>query len=151
VWFPGCPISLEGDPTQTPKVSDLRTSMSPTGRVLGLTGNTFYRHRNVTWSHVDRNRVWESAATYENGSWQTFFEETQLGAGSSWFTPSSPVQIYYDSAGSVALLGGEGGPDGAGVEGWTIVGVSSIEPRPSVAGWTGLWRIECPLLIAEGE
>lgn len=142
VWYPHCSINMEGDPRRAPLVSDLRQSMSPTGQVLGLVGNTYRRHRNVVWSHVPAAQVWGAEATYENGSWEEFFTETQLGLGSSWFAPSSPVQIYDHNNVQVGV--------DANVAGWYIVGVGSIEPRKSAGDWTGLWRIEIQQIVAVG-
>ena len=114
--------------------------MGPTGIVLGLVGNTYRRHTNLRWSHVPLASTWEEEATYDYGSWESFFNDTQLGLGLSFFTPSTPIQIY-DHAGT--LVGSD-----ATVTGWQIVGLSSIEPRKAVPGWTGLWTIEIPQLVA---
>jgi len=146
VWFPDCPINLEGDPRRAPLVSDARQSMSPTGETVTLVGNTFRRHRAIVWSHVPIAQVWDGEATYENGSWEEFFSETQLGLGSSWFTPGSPIQIYWSNAGTDTLLGAD-----ATIAGWSIIGVTSIEPQKSQADWAGLWRIELPKIVAVGS
>jgi hypothetical protein len=149
VWIPDCPLQLDGDPEQAPTISDLRTSQSPTGFVLGLSGNTFHRHTGLVYSHVARDRVWESAATYDHASWEWFFRETQLGLESSLFTPASPLQIYWNNAGTLTLLG-DAANDGAGTDGWTITGLGSVEPRPSQANYTGLFRIELGTVVSEG-
>lgn len=149
IWYPDCPLNCERDPYQAPLVSDLRTSQSPTGVVLGLTGNTFYRHRNIRWTHVPRERVWESEVTYANASWEHWFSTTQLGAGHSWFSVSSPVQIYWSNAGVDTLLGGAANSE-TGLSGWTITGLDSIEPAQSVEQWSGLFRIELPALVSSG-
>jgi hypothetical protein len=149
VWIPDWPLQLDGDPEQAPTISDLRTSQSPTGVVLGLSGNTFYRHTGLVYSHVARDRVWESAATYDHASWEWFFRETQLGLESSLFTPASPLQIYWNNAGTLTLLG-DAANDGAGTDGWTITGLGSVEPRPSQANYTGLFRIELGTVVSEG-
>jgi len=146
VWIPDCPLNIEGDPERAPLVSDARSSMSPTGQVITLVGNTYRRHRNVHWSHVPIAQVWDGEATYENASWEEFFAETQLGLNSSWFTPGSLIQIYYSNAGSDALLGAD-----ATITGWSIIGITSIEPQKSVGDWTGLWRIELPQIVAAGS
>jgi hypothetical protein len=143
LWFPDCPINLEGDPERAPIVSDARSSMSPTGEVVTLVGNTYRRHRNIVWSHVPIAQVWDGEATYENGSWEEFFSETQLGLGSSWFSPGSLVQIYWSNAGTDSLLGAD-----ATIAGWSIIGLNSIEPQKSSPDWTGHWRIELPRIVA---
>jgi hypothetical protein len=149
VWYPQCPINLDGDPSQAPRATDLRQSEGPTGRVLGLVGNVKYRHRNLVWSTVPRSQVWESAATYDNGSWETFLADVVLGQGHSWFTPSSRVQVWWENAGVDELLG-SAAVSGAGLSGWYMKGITSIEPSMVVPGWTGLWRIQIPELVSDG-
>jgi hypothetical protein len=145
LWIPDHVLNLEGDPKRAPIVSDARSSMSPTGQVVTLVGNTYRRHRGLVWSHVKQDRVWDGENTLENSTWEEFVSETQLGLGSSWFTPGSLVQIYYYNAGGEALLGAD-----ATIPGWSIVGVRSIEPQKAVGNWTGLWRIELPQIVAAG-
>ena len=147
VWLPDCPLNLEGDPKRAPLVSDLRQSVGPTGQVLSLSGNTFKRHKRVVWSHVPLERVWESEATLDYASWEWFFKETQLGLGLSWFSVGSLVQIY-DHAGNQVGIDDNGG---VGPDGWSIIGVNSIEPAKSIDRWLGRWRIEIPQLIAVGS
>lgn len=150
VWFPGCPLNLEGDPAVAPRVTDTRYSQSPTGFVLGLSGNSFYRHRGIVWSHVARSQAWETAATYANGSYETFAKDAFYGMGHAWFTPASPVQIYWNDAGTDRALGYTFNSS-AGVPGWAVINVASTEPKKSSADWTGLWRIEFADVIAVGS
>lgn len=143
LWIPDCPIWMQGDPKRAPRVSDLRTTTSPTGVVYGLVGNFSYRHRQVRWSHVALAKTWEVAATTTNASFEFFFGETQLGLGSSWFTPASAVKIY-DHAGNVV------GSDKS-IASWFVTGVKDIEPaRVDQAGWNGYWRIEFPEIVSSG-
>lgn len=149
LWIPDAPLTLDGDPRRAPKVSDLRTTTSPTGAVYGLVGNVFYRHKNVAWSHVAAGLVWESSAVLANGSWETFFTDTQLALGpTTWFSPASPVQVY-DHTGRVvgSDLNSGAGPTG----GWQMTGVSTTEERRvDRGGWTGLWAVELPELVSSG-
>jgi hypothetical protein len=149
IWFPDCPISLDGDPTQAPRVSDLRTTMSPTGAVFGLSGNVRFEHTGIVWSHVDRERVWESAATYANASWESFFVTTQMGMGHAWFTPASPIQIWWENAGTTVLLGADYN-GGTGLSGWNIVNVASVAVPKAISTWTGLFRVELPKIVSAG-
>jgi hypothetical protein len=149
LFIPDCPITLQGNPSQAPRVTDLRQSEGPTGIVLGLAGNSKYRHRGIAWTAVPRSQVWESDATYANGSWQRFLDTTQFGMGHAWFTPSSRVQIYWDNAGSVEAIGAEHN-SGAGVSGWYIKGITSCEPPLTSPPWTGLYRIEIPEIVSDG-
>ncbi len=147
VWIPDCPIRLDGDPQRAPIVTDLRTTMSPTGKVLGLVGNVFYRHTKVTWSHVDISRTWEAKTTIANSSFELFMKDTQLGQGLSWFTPATPLQIY-DLTGTklgIDLNGGTGPTNG-----WQIADVSSVEPPKADPAWTGRWTIELPQIVSQG-
>jgi hypothetical protein len=146
VFIPDCSLYLDADPAQAPRVSDLRTTRGPTGIVLGLSGNSFRRHRGLVWSHVPIDRVWESHATYANGSWESFFNTTQMGFGHAWFTPSSPIQIYCHDG---TVVGGAYN-NGAGVSGWYITGLDSIEPRNSEREYTQLFRIELPEIVSPG-
>ncbi len=147
LWIPDCPIGLDSDPSQAPLMSDLRTTMSPTGVVLGLVGNVFYIHKNVRWTHVAKARVWESAVTYANSSWEYFFRETQLGLGSSWFVPASPFRIYDHTGGLVGVSGALG----VGVTTWQMTGVTGTDlARVDPGGWTGLWKVLIPQIVSSG-
>lgn len=149
LWFPDCPLNLESDPDQAPKVTDLRSTMGPTGTVISYVGNTMYRHRDVHWSHVPKDRTWESAVTYANASWEYFANECLLGLGSSWFSPSSELQIYYDSNGTSKAVGNTFNSN-AGIAGWQTLNLASIEPKKSEGDWTGLWRIELGDIVSDG-
>ncbi|HEY9466583.1 MAG TPA: hypothetical protein VIR54_25990 [Vicinamibacterales bacterium] len=146
LWLPDITVNVETAPKRAPMVSDLRTTQGPTGKVYGLSGNTFLRHRSVVWPHVPIERTWESDAALDFASWEWFFKETQLGLGSSWIKVASLVQIY-DHTGTLVGIDAN---DGAGTDGWSITGVTSIEPKPSVDGWDGRYRIEIPQLVSGG-
>lgn len=146
VWCPDAAMDVgSSDPRRAPKATDLRTTTSPRGQVRGLIGNVFYRHRDVTWPLVPENRVWEAAATVDNGSWETFVNVTQFREGLDWFAVSSPIQIYNHNGNLV----GESANAGAGVEGWQITGIDSIEPK-RYQSFTGLWSIVIPEIVSRG-
>jgi hypothetical protein len=149
VWLPDCPLAIASGPTQAPRVTDLRQSESPTGIVLGLAGNSKYRHRQLSWGAVPPARVWESQATYAYGSWESFLKDTQFGMGHSWFTPSSRVQVHFSSAGVDTAVGSAFNSN-AGISGWFVKGISSCEPSQLVANWDGLYKIEIPELVSDG-
>jgi hypothetical protein len=146
LWLPAAPFDLRGDAYQAPPVSDLRQQETPGKQVLALVGNYGYRHKNVVYAAVQSTQVWESYVTYANASWEYFFKETQLGLGSSWFVPSSPVQIYYPNAAGTDLRVGQA----ANISGWFIKGLDSIEPEKTQASYTGLYRIELPEIVSNG-
>lgn len=145
VWFPDCTLFLEGELHRAPTASDLRTTRSPRGKVLGLIGNTWGQHKGCTWSHVPRARIREVEATLDNASWETFFEETQLGFGISILKPASLVQIYAHDG---TLVGADGNA-GSGMRGWAIEGLSSSEVQRASGQWDGLWQVTFPTLIGE--
>lgn len=145
LWIPDCPLSCDGDPAQAPRVTDLRTTQSPTGYVVGLIGNTFYRHKNIRWSHVAKSRVWIGSETTVNASWEKFLVDTQWALGHSWFTPVSLVNIY-DIAGAKVGINANAG---AGVSGWYLKGVSDLElQRSGGSDWTGMFEIRVPEIVA---
>ena len=149
-WLPDCPLDLEGDPTRAPTVTDLRTTESPTGGLYGVVGSTRYRHRGLKWSHVSRARTWEGSASPTYSSWEQWFKDTQLGAGHSWFSVSSSFQVYWDNAGSAALVGADLNSGSGPTLGWKLSGLNSIEPRKAGGALLGWWTIEIPQIVSEG-
>lgn len=146
VWRADCPLTAAVTPKRAPMVTDLITTQGPTGVVLGQTGNSFYRQKSLAWTHVPVAQVWESDATTANASWEFFLKDTQFGQGLSWFSVSSPLQIYDHNS----VLVGLDANSGAGVAGWQITGLDSIEPTQSVQDWDQRWRIEIPQLVSAG-
>jgi hypothetical protein len=150
LWFPGCPINLDGDPSVAPRMTDRRASRGPTGTLTALSGTAFYRHKGIHWPLVARSQVWEAHATTANGSWEQFANDCILGLGHAWFSPSSPLQVYWDDAGVDRALGYTFN-DSAGIPGWGVVNLSGVEPKKAVGQWTGLWRIELGDVVSSGE
>lgn len=150
LWMPDTPLRLDGDIPAAPKVTDLRTSISPTFKVLGIKGNKGYRFKNVRWTKVPRAKYREAAAAIPNASYETFLNDVQLGEGHTWFVPVSLFQIYGLDSGVLTLVGGDANA-GIGVAGWQLPDISSIEPPiDSPDGWTGFWRVEWPLIVSSG-
>jgi hypothetical protein len=147
VWYPDAPLTCDDHPSMAPRMSDLRTSQSPTGVVLGLSGNTFFKHTGVAYQRVPVERIREASATYANASLEVFWEHTQLGLGPSWFSVSSPVQVYWSDAGVDTLLG-----EDETITGWTITGAGAVKDiaRPSQRNWVGQFDVTLPALIASG-
>ena len=145
LWLPDTSFMIAtGDPRMAPKVTDKRDTESPTGVTTSLVGTYKRKHRNVQWTLVTNDRVREESATYDHGSWEWFLDETQFAGGSSWFSAGSPIQIYDHNDYRV-------GQD-ASVAGWTIEGVASFNDTamPTIEGFTGLWNVTLPELVAEG-
>ena len=150
VWFPDCPLNLDSDPAVAPKVTDRRSTQSPTGQVLSLVGNYSLRHKGVRWEAVARSQIWESAATYANGSFETFADDCLYGLGHAWFTPSSPLSIWWNDAGTDRALGYTHNSS-TGVPGWYVIDVTSTEPKQVTQGWTGLWRVDFGDVVGVGS
>lgn len=142
LWRPNAPLLMADNSTKhAPRITDLRTTIGPTGQTYSLSGNSRREQTSLKWSYVDKSQVWESDATIANSSWETFLDDTQFGVGHAWFGVSIPVQIY-DNAGF--RLG-----EDADLDGWTIVGVTSMNAkRTDARGYDGLWTIEIPRLVA---
>lgn len=150
LWFPDSPLNCDDHPSMAPEETDLRTTESPTGVVLGLCGNERYVHANVRYRRVPVDRIREASATYDNASLEVFFRDTQSGQGGiSWFTAATPVQVYWSNQGTDTLLGADAN-SGAGVAGWSITGVSRFGDlaRLSQEGWTGQFDVRFPRLVS---
>jgi len=148
LWFPDTPLNLDDDPRQAPRQSDLRTSMSPTGNVLGLCGNELYQHANLRWERSPIAQIREASATYANASLETFWRDTQTAQGGvSWFSPASRVQVYWDNAGVESLLGSD-----VTISGWSITGAAGIRDvcKKADQRWTGQWTVKFPFLVSDG-
>jgi hypothetical protein len=132
VWLPDCPISIEDDATVGAYLSDLRQSISPTGSVLSLVGNTYRRHRNVSWSHVSKARARATATT--TMAYEAWFYDTQMGGNAS-FAAGSRVALYVDAT-TPTLLGY-----------YQLADVNTTDMDQSVQGWAGRWKVSLPTLI----
>lgn len=152
LWFPGSPLNCDDHPSMAPEDTDLRASESPTGLVLGLSGNVKYVHTNVRWERCAVSQIREAEATYANGSLEVFFRDAVSGLGGhEWMTPCSPMQIYWSNAGTDELLGSDAN-DGEGTAGWTLVGVRKFSDiaKPSQRNWVGAWDVTFGRLVSEG-
>lgn len=152
LWLPDSPMNCDDHPSMAPEETDLRTSESPTGYTLGLCGNQRYVHPNVRYQRVPVDRIREASATYDNASLEVFFRDTQSGQGGSpFFQPASPVQVYWNNAGTSTLLGADAN-SGAGVAGWYITGISRFGElaRMSQAGFAGQFDVRFPRLVSDG-
>lgn len=143
LWLPDAPMQLESDPARAPIVSDLRTTQSPTGKAYAMAGNTFFRHRNVRWSHVPQNRVHEAKAQFVGNTWETWFRQSQIGGLVAWLSPGSPFEMYDHNE---TKLGSD-----YGVVAWQISpAINSIEPVRASGDWVGYWTISINQIISAG-
>ena len=132
VWLPDCPVNCEDDLTVGAYQSDLRQSISPTGAVLSLAGNSYRRLRNVGWSHVAKARARATAAT--TMAFENWFYDTQIGGNGS-FLPGSRIAFYTDAT-TPTLLGY-----------YQIADLSTTDMDQAIQGWAGRWSIKLPTLI----
>lgn len=145
LWLPDCPLWLDGDPATMPEISDARNTESPDGTSVTLVNSFKAKHRNLTWSHVLQNRTMVTSEVTANSSWQTWLRDTQWGRGHSWFSPGSPFNVYWSSAGTDTLLGGSSAPEG----GWKMSPVlRDFNPQRVSESWNGVWRIVIPAVVA---
>lgn len=132
VWLPDCPLSCEDDLTVGAYQSDARASISPSGAVYTVAGNSYRRLRGLQWSHVSKDRA--RSASSAPMPFEQFWFETQLG-GHAAFAAGARLAFYTD-AGANTLLGY-----------YHQVGRTDTDMTQAVQGWTGRWGIELPDLI----
>lgn len=146
IWQPNAPIYIEGSTFESaPRATDLRQSVTPTGRAYGHVSNVSYRVRGLRYSHVPVDRVWQEAETVGNESLERFMRDTQWGDGSSFFSPSSRI-IVIDPSGTWL------GQYTLTYPYWSLIGVSSMEDVARRIGeWDGLWAISFEQLVSANE
>lgn len=145
LWIPDCPVVSDVDAVQAPLDDDASTTVSPTGKAFTRSTTSRYTHSNIKWSFVSKSRMWASEEAITNQSYERFHRDAIRGRGHRWFRPGAKVDIWDHLARKMGSLG----MDGA-VSGWVPVGV----PKPSelkkvLDEWTGAYRVEWPLAIAE--
>ncbi len=152
LWLPGCPMQIDGHPSRAPRVSDARSSVTPTGRSFTHVSSFRYRHRGLRWTHITPAQCFESAASTTYASLQQWVDDTQFAAGHSWFSPGSAFQAYWSNAGTDALVGADLNTGTGPTYGWTIQpALTSFEPtRTGQQGFLGFWTFEISELCSEG-
>lgn len=134
-WLPRCPKQTPYGDGVWETFSDLVQTKAPAGGgVKTLSGNAFEALEGVRWSHVANARA---VGTSVIGSWQHFWKAVMLGTY-SYIAPGKPVALYWDAdanwfdAGSHETV-------------YLVVPPSSSTPQ-AVEGWTGLYRVEIPMI-----
>lgn len=152
LWLPKAPLDIEGDPDAAPKATDLRTTTSPSGLVIGLKGTRMYRHKALRWSHVLRRYTIKAAEVTANESLEQWLDDTQFGEGHAWFGVVSPFRAYWDSAGSDRAVGYALNAGAGPTAGWSLTGVSSLDSviTRKAEGWTGIWSVAFPQIVSAG-
>lgn len=147
LWIPDRPLNIaNGRIASAPVMSGLRTTESPTGVVIGISGTRKYVHTGLQYRHVEVGRVWEGEATLANASFEQFIKDTQLSDGHGWFDSAAPLRIYAHDGTAVGEDLGEDGPE----SGWVITGLGGVQVERASQGWDGLWHIEIPRIVTSG-
>ena len=152
LWLPKAPLDVEGDPDAAPKLTDLRTTTSPTGGTIGLKGTGMRRHRNVRWSHVLRRYAIKAAEVTANESLEQWLDDTQFGDGHAWFRVAAPFLAYWDNAGSDRAVGYVLNAGAGPTAGWSLTGISGVDQvlAKRSEGWTGVWSATFPQIVSAG-
>lgn len=135
VWLPDCPSMSEDDLTTGAYVSDQRASISPSGAVYTMVGNTYRRRRGDVWPAVSKDRA--RATTSAPMTFEQFWYETQLGGYSAAFAGGSRLALYTDASANT-LLGY-----------YHATKRDTTDMDQMIAEWAGRWKIELPELILQ--
>ncbi len=150
LFLPDCPVTMDGDPANAGKVTDLRSTVGPTGTSVSLCGTSMYKRTGIRLSHVSRARTFEANASPGYSSWEQWLDDTQFGAGHSWFTPGSPFQLYWDSAGTASIVGASLNSGAGPSAGWTQSGIDSFDPKRVHESALIWFEISIPSLVSSG-
>lgn len=150
LWLPKCPVTMDMDLSIAPEQYVSVATTSPTGETVTLIGPKKYKHTNVVWSHVARDRVFEGAETTTYASWQSWLRDTQWGVGHSWFSPGSAFKAYWSNAGSEEAIGGDLNTGAGPSNGWTSPAPIRLAPQRVEEGWDGIWRIVIQSIVSSG-
>lgn len=152
LWFPDCPITLDGHPSRAHKQTDNRASESPSGTVITLGGTKKYQHKNIAYSHVAMARVWEEEAATPSASLEQWLNDTQFGDGHTWFSRGSAFQVYWDDRGTDTLVGLDLNNGTGPTSGWYFSpAISDIHDHVSRVGdWLGMLTVKFPRIISPG-
>lgn len=153
LWFPDCPLVLDGHPSRAHKQTDNRGSESPSGLVITLGGTKKYQHKNLSYSHVPIARVWEDEATTAGASLEQWLDDTQFGDGHTWFSRGSAFQAYWSNNGTDTLVGldlnGGTGPSSGWYFSPCIEDIHNHVSRSSEQ-WLGMLSVRFPRIVTPG-
>lgn len=128
LWIPACPIWTPYGDANFDRISDQRQTIGPRGGVKTLQGNTFDALEGVRWEMVANARA---VGLDVIGSWQHFWDTISNGRY-SYVTTGQQV-LWAWASGVLDLV-------------YIIVPPSSAV-APVVSGWTGLYRVELPMVV----
>jgi hypothetical protein len=141
VWLPGVvKYSPRGDAAITNGgaiVTDITTSIGPTGAVHGLYSQSHRQHRDIRWMAVPQARALEAYEAVQGESFEAFFRDAALGRVSSYLPVMAPVRFAPD-----ASVGG------VFVEG-RLLWPRDFDLTAFVDGWAGRFNVELPALVVE--
>lgn len=152
LWFPDCPIMTALSPSRAHKQTDNRASESPSGLVITLGGTKKYQHKDISYSHVPKARLFEAEAATAGASLEQWLDDTQLGDGHTWFTRGSAFQVYWDAAGTDTLLGADLNSGSGPSLGWAFSpAISDLHEHLSRVGeWDGMYAVKFPRIVSQG-
>lgn len=153
LWLPDCPLNMDGDPDRAPRVTDARSSESPTGAITTLVGTSKYKHTGLKWSHVTRGKVWEGAATTTYASFEQWWKDSQVSAGHTWFSAGSAFQLYWDNGGTDRIVGYDLNSGSGPTNGWKFSpALAAIDQHVKRVdqGWLGMWEVAIPGIVTDG-
>lgn len=155
LWLPDCPVTISngGDPDSAPKTTDMRGVQSPYGVVTSYLNASFYGHDGLNYSHVARNKAWKTAESTTYESLQSWIDDTQFGAGHSWFSVGSPFLAYWSSNGSDRAIGYELNAGAGPSAGWYF-SPPIVKPSDHIKQvqepWLGIVRVSLPGIVSSG-
>jgi hypothetical protein len=150
LYLPDCPLNIDGHPANAGKATDLRSTVGPTGTSVSLVGTSMYKRTGIRLSHVSPARTFEASASPGYSSWEQWLDDTQFGAGHSWFTPGSAFQLYWDSAGTASIVGASLNSGAGPTAGWVQHGINSFEPKRVHESALIWFEIAIPTLVSSG-
>ena len=153
LWFPDCPLTLDGHPSRAHKQTDNRASESPDGTVITIGGTKKHQHKSLSYSHVPMSRVWIGEETTGGASLEQWLDDTQLGDGHAWFSRGSPSKIYWDNAGTDTAVGYDLNSGAGPSAGWyfspCIEDIHNHVSRSSEQ-WLGRLAVRFPRIVSPG-
>lgn len=152
LWFPDCPIVTMLSPSRGPKQTDNRASESPNGLVITLGGTKKYQHKDISYSHVAKARVFESEASTSGASLEAWLDDTQFGDGHTWFSRGSAFQVYWSNAGTDTLVGADLNSGTGPAAGWYFSpAIEDVHNHLSRVGdWDGMYAVKFPRICSAG-
>jgi hypothetical protein len=135
IWIPACPKWSPYGDEHHDRYSDLRQSVGPAGGVKTLVGNTFDAVEGLRWDMVSNARaVGSPNGVADLFCWQGWWSMVATGSV-SYVSPGKPVQFYWDA------------DLGSSVAEYDLIFPADTKVPQVVNGWTGLYRIEMPMMI----